>query len=362
MSLEKIDSYVDEKYQKYVIYKCSVCGCVGKIRAGHFKDGIGCGVCNGKRVVPGVNDIATTRPDLVQYFANKSDATKYTKCSGKYVNMVCPICGHIKNTRIADMYKRGFHCPICYDGISYPQKYVGALLRQLSIDFVTEKTFEWANKYRYDFYIPDKKAIIETNGEQHYTPKKGWQNYEAVVESDNTKKILAENSGSIDHYFSLDMSESTPQFCKGSVISSGLLEVIGVDEHSIDWEEIGVLAENNLAQLSLRLYKDGIWSTSEIGKRVGVTPGTVCLYLKRYSSIGACDYNPSDMVYKCQELASKARKKKVMCVTTGEIFESGRDAAKRYGLKYNTLYACLSRENKTCGKLPSGEKITWEYI
>ena len=64
--------------------KCTKCGYEYDTpkREGNLKK-YGCIVCTGKKVVPGINDIATTTPWMVKYFENPEDATKYTYSSNK---------------------------------------------------------------------------------------------------------------------------------------------------------------------------------------------------------------------------------------------------------------------------------------
>ena len=64
-------------------------------------------------------------------------------------------------------------------------------------------------------------------------------------------------------------------------------------------------------------------------------------------------------------IATEKRKKKVMCVTTGEIFNSARDAAKHYNMKDIGGVSHAANPNykqKTAGKLPDGTKLEWRYI
>ena len=56
---------------------------------------IGCGCCNGKVVVKGINDMWTTNPELAKLLVNPDDGYKYTSTSGKKVDWRCPICNTI---------------------------------------------------------------------------------------------------------------------------------------------------------------------------------------------------------------------------------------------------------------------------
>lgn len=52
--------------------------------------------------------------------------------------------------------------------------------------------------------------------------------------------------------------------------------------------------------------------------------------------------------------------KRVRCVTTGEEFDSCREASNKYNLHH--ISACCRGVRKSSGRLPSGEKLIWEYI
>jgi very-short-patch-repair endonuclease len=77
--------------------------------------GCSCAVCSNRKVVEGINDIKTTRPDLVVYFKNKDQATQYTSGSDKIVDVVCPECGYEDKIRIGNLSRFGFACNGCYE-------------------------------------------------------------------------------------------------------------------------------------------------------------------------------------------------------------------------------------------------------
>lgn len=87
--------------------KCNVCGDEEQIFERSFeKYKTSCKVCNGTKVLPGFNDIATTDSWMVKYFANVVDATKYKSCSNNIVDTICPECGAINKMCISDLKKR----------------------------------------------------------------------------------------------------------------------------------------------------------------------------------------------------------------------------------------------------------------
>jgi hypothetical protein len=55
-------------------------------------------------------------------------------------------------------------------------------------------------------------------------------------------------------------------------------------------------------------------------------------------------------------------RKKVMCVTTGEKFESIAEANKRYNISKGKISNVCSGKKKSTGKLPDGTKLVWKYL
>ena len=121
------------------------------------------------------NKIADKRPDLIQYFANQSDAYRYPIYSKAYIEVVCPICKRKRFQQVNNLCSQGFFCDICSDGISIPNKIMYSVLEQCKIDFINEvskaKGFNWIpNQYRYDFYfktIDEQNVLIEMDGGFH---------------------------------------------------------------------------------------------------------------------------------------------------------------------------------------------------
>ena len=63
--------------------------------------------------------------------------------------------------------------------------------------------------------------------------------------------------------------------------------------------------------------------------------------------------------------AYNACKKKVLCVTTGKVFNSASEAADFYNIKNKTAVSNAATPNnshKSAGKLPDGTKLEWRYI
>ena len=60
--------------------------------------------------------------------------------------------------------------------------------------------------------------------------------------------------------------------------------------------------------------------------------------------------------------SEKANKRKVICLTTNEIFDSMWEAERKYGIYPNSISKCCKGTRKACGQLPNGTKLEWEYL
>ena len=55
--------------------------------------------------------------------------------------------------------------------------------------------------------------------------------------------------------------------------------------------------------------------------------------------------------------------KKVICITTGEIFGSIIEASEKYEINHSDISSCCKDKLKSAGKYPiTGEKLVWKYI
>lgn len=83
----------------------------------HLRYGQGCAVCAGKRVMPGINDLATTHPDVASRWhptLNDRSATEVTAGSHRMAWFTCPNDErHVAKARILMATSRPFGCAVC---------------------------------------------------------------------------------------------------------------------------------------------------------------------------------------------------------------------------------------------------------
>ena len=101
---------------KYVWWKCQKCGYQYQATPSNRVFGKGCGCCAGRVVVPGINDLATTRPDLaLDWHPTKNGdlkPTDVTKGKGDMIWWKCHVCGHEWQDSLSHR-NGGRGCSIC---------------------------------------------------------------------------------------------------------------------------------------------------------------------------------------------------------------------------------------------------------
>jgi group I intron endonuclease len=77
---------------------------------------------------------------------------------------------------------------------------------------------------------------------------------------------------------------------------------------------------------------------------------------EHYKILNKGDNNPNSGNGEKIKGGKNGRAKKVLCITTGEIFESARDAEIKYSISRGLVQACCRKEQKT------SKGMEWEYI
>jgi len=314
------------------------------------------------------NTISITHPDLVKHFVNKEDAILYSAGSSRNVMTVCVECGYKKPMQIGHLTKRGFTCPLCSDHMPYPEKFLFSMLEQLTIDFktqLTKTTFEWCNNYKYDFYIDSINCIIETHGIQHYEKNTNWKmSLDEILDNDRLKNQFAKEN-SITNYIVLDCRYSNMECIKNSIIGSNLPKLLGFNINDIDWSKCHEFSLSSLVKLVSTYWENGINNVMDIANKLKVSRNTARFYLKQGAEMGWCSYNIEEENKKKYDAHIKLMIKKVICLSTGEIFNSLVEAGRFCNMKEtsnNSISLCCRHKINTAGKHPeTGEKMVWMY-
>lgn len=308
--------------------------------------GTGCPYCSGRKALLGHTDLWTTHPSMAKLLLHEDDGYKFTYASSKKVDWICKNCGNIIHQKIiSNVIKRGLSCNKCSDGFNYPNKLMMNILSQLNIEIFPEKTFDWSNSKRYDFYLPKLNCIIEMHGLQHYKycgiHKKSGESLKDTQTNDTYKMNIAYENN-IKNYIAIDARKSELEFIKENVLSSNLGNLI--DLNNINWKLCESMTGESKIKEVLDLWNSTTYiSPKEISKLLHISHITVLRYLKILANDGVVNYNSYSQKQNCC--------KKVKCVDTNEVFSSIREASKTYDISESSIGQCCNTRLKTAGKL-----------
>lgn len=299
-----IDRFPRNKNSKKILYKykCNKCGYSnGVISQDGLMCGKGCGCCDNKIVVEGINDIPTIAPWMIDYFQNGyEEAKKYTYGSGVRKFFKCPHCGKIRNKLISidRLYKTHSIGCTCGDGRSYPEKIMSNLLETINVDFIYQFSPKWLRGYNgssrpamFDFCVPSKKIIIEMDGmigHGNYVMKNSISTIEDTMKKDKWKDEQAKKNGY--NVIRIDSMFSNIDYIKNNIMKSNIS--LYFDLSNVDWDMIDRLSTKNLIkEICLYFDKNNNLTQKEIAKKYKITPQTVRKYLLIGSKFGWCKYN-----------------------------------------------------------------------
>lgn len=284
-------------YNKQFLYrlKCLKCGYVGT--ASNYdliNHNYSCSCCYGRKVIVGINDIATTDPWMIEYFPNKKEeAQLYTHGSNAQIYFKCPSCHKVSKKARAIYWLYSYHslpCE-CNDHISYPEKCMRSILEQLKIEYIyqlSKSNFTWCQQYRYDFYLPKYDMIVETHGVQHYDERNTIFNNNNQKQIDYDKKQLALNNG-VTHYVELNCSKSDINYIRHSIENNDDLIKQIPQIFDVQWDDIEKSARKNIIKevCNYYLYEKNI---NNIANTFHIDNTTVYKYLNIGTNIGWCHY------------------------------------------------------------------------
>lgn len=273
----------------------------------------------------GINDLWTTRPDVAKLLKNKDLGYIFSKSSNEKVEFICPICGEIVTRSIGTVSKNGLICPYCSWEKSFGEKIIRRILIALKVDYTPEKSFNWSNKKRYDFYLNDSNSIIEVHGAQHYYyTGLSCRTLEEEQENDKWKYNTALKNGIIaDNYIIIDARDTSLNSIKSQLLNCNLSKIY--DFNKLDWEEYYKLAFNSVMKETCELWNATNYNAKTLANILKISVSTVVKYLKIGYEIGLCKkYNWKEV--------NNDHSKKIICLTTNEQFNSMSEAEEKYSI------------------------------
>lgn len=344
------------KEWKYYKYKCNKCGNIDWIREGDLKQGKGCNVCSGKKVVLGINTIWDVARWMVDFGISEEDMKTYTFQTSKKIKVKCPDCGRIKETTPNKIYNlHSIQCS-CGDGVSYPEKLTENLLIQLDVKYKRQYKDYWSQNKVYDFYLPDCNTIIEVHGEQHYKETTRGRSLKEEQENDRLKEELALKNG-IEHYMVIDCRKSELEYIKNNILNSELNELFDLNK-IVNWNKCEEYALKNKIKEVCNYYKEhhGI-STIDLAKEFDVDRATIIRYLNKGAKLGWCEYDGKEEMRSSNKRNGKLiaeRKGKPVSQFTleGEFiktYPSAMEVERQIGIAQSNIGACCRGKYKTAG-------------
>lgn len=351
---------VAQKWYKYTCNKCS--WTEGWIEESKIKRGNGCSCCAGKTAVLGINTIWDTDKWMVDLGVSEEDAKRYTSRSGEKIIVTCPDCGKVKHKKISDIYYyKSIGCN-CGDGVSYPEKFMYSILKQLNIEFETQYSPDYlippeGKRYRKysDFYLFDYGLVIETDGKLGHkggiAHSKSDKTLEECVEIDKWKDEQHRLHGV--ETIRIDCYKSDMGYIKNSILNSKLNKLFNLS--NIDWIQADLYAiKNNKVKEVCDYWNENtlVKSFDNIARDLNIHRTTLRRYLKLGSKLKWCEYDVIDSkrnaCSKNGKKLSEFNKKKIIAYKDGEIigeYESASFLSKNSLdiLGVNLIQECISK-------------------
>lgn len=258
-------------------------------------DGYGCPYCVGSKVLIGYNDLWTTCPDVAKMLRNPDVGYTISKGSHQKVEWICPECGTVKIDAPKQIVGYGLACSVCSDGISYPNRFMVSLLKQLNVDFIPEYSPEWIKPYRYDFLLKTNKGdiLVELDGGIGHgcvdfrTGDKDAKGLHRDIIKNNAAKNHNIELIRIDCKY-MDMKDRFNYVTK-SILNSKLNKILNFS--CVNFEVCNKEATKSLHMEAAKLYDMG-FRIREISDKLNVSYDTIYKWLKRLSKEGLCSYKP----------------------------------------------------------------------
>lgn len=333
----------------------------------HVKSG--CPVCAGLQISKGYNDISTTDPEIASWFVNKEQTYMCSKSSNKKVDFKCPSCGNIVHKSINQVSRdRDIRCPVCKDGISYPNKFIFNSLLQIKdkLDFLDREynpnwcKFNLKGKKRkgvYDIYfgINNKQYIIEMDGGFHEKlhSKEKYCTLEDIKYIDCMKDTLAtEHNIEMIRIDCIYENHDRYDYILNNILNSKLSEILPLNQ--IDFDEANRKSQKSLLVEACNLWNEG-FTAHGIMEKLHISKCMVAPYLNSGKKYGLCDYSSLESIHRSTGV-------KVVCVNTKQIFDTIIEAGKFYNIDTTGIKYCCDGNAFSAGKhKETKERLFWVY-
>ena len=317
-----------------------------------------CPYCSGLRPIIGETDLWTTRPDIARLLKNPDDGYILKEYSKKKADFVCPICGNIIHAYVFNVSRQGLSCKNCSDGVSYPNKFARALLKQLNVcNTIYEYSPDWIKPYLYDNYF-------EYNGERYILEMDGGIGHgHCAYNFDGPDKIGSirdehKDIQSLNHNIKIIRvdcdyrNNDRFEYIKNNIINSYISQIF--DLSGVDWNMCHQLSLRSLVKTVSELWNNG-YTIQDIVDEVSYSRITIRKWLKQGCAAGICNYTP-------QEAKIRNRVKFKIGVNQYDIYgnfiahyNSRTNASDTTGVSLCSIVSTLKGRQKTAGGFLSFE-------
>lgn len=153
-----------------VFWKCKTCGHSWQAKINNRTHGRNCPVCSNKVIIPGINDLATTHPNIAKEWDYKKNRdltpNMVSHGCGKKVYWICPIGHSYKATILHRTSCNGTNCPVCNSGrqTSFAEQAIYYYIKKFHPDAISRYRNIFDNGMELDIYIPSINTAIEYDG------------------------------------------------------------------------------------------------------------------------------------------------------------------------------------------------------
>lgn len=318
--------------------------------------------------ITGVNDIATKNPEMASLLKYHEDAFKYTPHSSEKLWFICPYCGNEIFRKATDVASHGLKCRLCNTNYSYGERFIVNLFMDFNIDYIPQFSPEWIKPFRYDFYfIKDNiKYIIEIDGGWHFQDnRKNGMTYSEIHERDTYKQKAAEKHNIVvirlDYNYKSILERN--EYIIDSILKSKLSDIFNFDNY--DFKNIIEQTTTPIVRRIADIWNSyDVKSSQRVQHDLKLDPQYVLKYLYMASDLNLIKETKEEIrklnrSYGIQ-VYGHHRKKKVQCIETGEIFNTHKEAERKY---HASLYGYFHCDNiHYSGHLPDGTRLTWKEL
>lgn len=321
------------------VYECLVCHCKDSKNITQVHKGVGCSVCARRKVVKGINDIATTDPWMIGFFQNIEDAYTYSSNSGKKLPVKCKYCGRNRNSPMSPnsiFRSHGVSCP-CKDKVSFPNKVIFAIMEQLKekgeiIDFKRElKISDGHKNFSIDMAFYDRKLhqyFVEMDSKfgHGYEVTGGIAKKDIfdTLLTDYTKDELAEKYNA--KMIRIQIYKNEKEYVIEQLNNSILPKIVNFN--LIDWDRVFRFAYGNIVKTICDYKKENPNAfSSETGKIFGLCKETISKYWQYGNSVGWCNFEHPELEKQRYKLERADKRKNRIRLT---VINSDESIVKQY--------------------------------